>query len=68
MRRWHFTVQLQYFFSCVQTYVFVDQETSGFTAWIDIDHSKFQPHSVSHRGAVRGAHRHHRLVLQTIFL
>ena len=31
--------------------------------WVDIDHSKFQPRSVSHREAVRRAHRHHRLVL-----
>ena len=36
--------------------------------WIDIDHSKFEPHSVSHREAVRRAHRRHRLVLQTIFI
>ena len=36
--------------------------------WIDIDRSKFQPRSVSHREAVRRAHRRHRLVLQTIFL
>ena len=36
--------------------------------WIDIDHSKFQPRSVSHRGVVRRARRRHRLVLQTIFL
>ena len=28
--------------------------------WIDIDHSKFQPRSVSHREAVRRAHRRHR--------
>ena len=34
--------------------------------WIDIDHSKFQPRSVSHRETVRRAHRRHRLVLQTI--
>ena len=30
--------------------------------WIDFDHSKFEPHSVSHRGAVRRAHRRHRRV------
>ena len=36
--------------------------------WIDIDYSKFQPRSVSHRKAVRRAHHRHRLVLQTIFL
>ena len=27
---------------------------------IDIDHSKFEPRSVSHRGAVRHAHHRHR--------
>ena len=36
--------------------------------WIDIDYSKFQPRSVSHRKAVRRAHHRHCLVLQTIFL